>query len=311
MDLELHLLDLRYEALRKRSAKRERQVLCSLSEVGQQLPIVVVGGGEQQRWIVIDGYKRVRALRRLKHDTVRATAWEVQEVEALLLDRMMRSGDGEGALEQGWLLLELEHRFGLTPEELSRRFDKSPSWVSRRLGLVRELPRAIQDRVRGGQIGAHVATKYLLPLARAKREAAERLTEAIAPLRLSTRQVGQLYGGWQNGDDRTRELIETQPEVYLKTLQAAEQEEPRPSEQLLSELGALGGIARRILRRLQRGLWRRLGREEQAEATRCAAQARADTVRLFARVDDERERAARKEEPDARPEHTHSDPAVA
>ena len=42
MDLELHLLDLRYEALRKRNAKRERQVLCSLSEVGQQLPIVVV-----------------------------------------------------------------------------------------------------------------------------------------------------------------------------------------------------------------------------------------------------------------------------
>jgi len=42
----------------------------------------------------------------------------------------------ETALEQGWLLAELEQHFGYGLEELARRFDRSVSWVSRRLALV-------------------------------------------------------------------------------------------------------------------------------------------------------------------------------
>jgi ParB family chromosome partitioning protein len=45
-------------------------------------------------------------------------------------------GDHETALEEGWLLVELEQRLGYGLEELARRFDRSPSWVSRRIGLV-------------------------------------------------------------------------------------------------------------------------------------------------------------------------------
>jgi len=38
-------------------------------------------------------------------DTVEAVVWSLSEVEALLLDRSMRSGDQETALEEGWLLV--------------------------------------------------------------------------------------------------------------------------------------------------------------------------------------------------------------
>ena len=61
MELELHQLELRYERLRKRATATERALLGSLAEHGQQLPIVVVGA--DTRFIVIDGYKRVRAIR--------------------------------------------------------------------------------------------------------------------------------------------------------------------------------------------------------------------------------------------------------
>ena len=128
MDLEFHQLDLRYERLRRRNPRRERLLLASVAETGQQLPVVVVEGGDEGRWVLIDGYKRVRALRRLARDTVRATAWVVSEAEALLLDRLMRTAESEGALEQGWLLRELHQRFGFSCEELARRFDKSKSW---------------------------------------------------------------------------------------------------------------------------------------------------------------------------------------
>ena len=40
--LELHQLNLRYERLRKRSPREERALLVSLSEIGQQLPVVVI-----------------------------------------------------------------------------------------------------------------------------------------------------------------------------------------------------------------------------------------------------------------------------
>jgi hypothetical protein len=43
----------------------------------------------------------------------------------------MPCGDHEMALEEGWLLVELEQRFGHGLEELVRRFDRSTSYCSR------------------------------------------------------------------------------------------------------------------------------------------------------------------------------------
>ena len=74
MEVEFQHLDLRYERLRKHHPHHERQLLGSLADHGQQVPIVVVRGQGEAR-VVIDGYKRVRALRRLARDTVYATEW--------------------------------------------------------------------------------------------------------------------------------------------------------------------------------------------------------------------------------------------
>ena len=78
----------------------------------------------------------------------------MSEAEALLLDRSLRFSRQESALEQGWLLSEMEQRFGYSLEELARRFDRSVSWVSRRLALVELLPETIQQQVREGKIAA-------------------------------------------------------------------------------------------------------------------------------------------------------------
>jgi ParB family chromosome partitioning protein len=280
MELELHQLDLRYQALRRRSARKERSVLASLSEIGQQAPVVVLMV-EGERPVLLDGYKRVRALGRLGKDMVQATSWALPEPEALILERLMRNAETDSPLEQGWLLRELCERFGLTPTEIAKRFDKSLSWASRRLALVRELPESIQERVRGGQLVAHAAMKHLVPLARANREEAERLGEVCSTRQLSSREVGALCAAWRGGSPATRALILDSPEVVLRAQEEARRpKEPvGPDERLLSDFAALSGIARRARRLLHERGVDVVGREELGRAARSA---HAETDSLFA-----------------------------
>ena len=168
-------------------------------------------------FVVIDGYKRVRALRRLGRDTVAAGCWPGEEAEALIATRLMQTAEPETALEQSWLLAELHERFGLSLEELARRFSHSVSWVSRRLALVHELPDSIQERVRRGEMGAHGAAKYLVPLARANRQVCLELVEAIGATRLSSRDLGILYTAYQTGNWVTRQRLLEAPLVFLKS----------------------------------------------------------------------------------------------
>lgn len=252
MDLELVHLDLRYAELRTRSADRERRLLASLAEVGQQTPVVVVRAAERE--VLVDGYKRVRALRRLGHDLVRATHWDLGELDALVLERVLRASDSSSALEEGWFLHELVTRFGLSREELARRFDRTPSWVSRRLGLVTDLPTAVQEHVRSGAIGSHAAMRYLVPLARANERDCEALSASVAPLRPSSRELGLLYETYVSGNETTRALVVSDPSLVLRARAAdGDAQGATPAEQLLEDLRITAAIARRASGRLRKG----------------------------------------------------------
>lgn len=282
MDLELHQLTLRYERLRKRQPREERSLLVSLSEIGQQLPVVVIQ--EAASFILIDGYKRVRALKRLARDTVRATCWQVAEAEALLLERGLRRGS-EDALDQAWLLAELQERCQWSLEELARRFEHSKSWVSGRLALLQALPASIQEQIRTGAISAHAAMKYLVPLARVDAAAAQALATALTPLKPTSRQVGALYAGWQAGTERTRELIVHSPQIYLQAQASREAPPISGTQRFLQDLFALGGIARRAHRLLEGHLLVQLRESELKEVTEAFARANSDLQRLLQRFE--------------------------
>jgi ParB family transcriptional regulator, chromosome partitioning protein len=217
MQLEFHQLDRRWEQLRVREPDRQRRLMASLADGGQQTPIIVVADNDSGRYVVIDGHKRIAALERLGRDTVEATVWAMTEAEALLLDSSLRSSRPECALQQGWLLAEMEQRFGYSLEQLARRFDRSLSWVSRRLALVELLPDGIQQQVREGRIAPQVAMKYLVPVARVSVADCERMAAALARLHCDTRQAGQLYAAWRDGSRVIRQRILDEPDLFLKT----------------------------------------------------------------------------------------------
>jgi ParB/RepB/Spo0J family partition protein len=281
MELELQQLDRRYEDLRTRQPQRERRLLASLSQSGQQVPIVVVRGSEAD-YVVVDGFKRVRALVRLGADTVLGTCWEMSEPEALIVDRLLVGSERASALEQGWLLRDLVDRFSLGEAELARRFDRSVSWVSRRLGLVRDLPAQVQQSVRAGQVMPHVAMKYLLPLARANVGDCLSLLARLGSERPSSRAMGRLYVCYMAGDVRTRERLVADPLLFLRVDEERRRRPTDAGEQLLADLRVLAAVARRVCQRLER--WHE-------EALRAEVRDQADV--LFRRVQTEFSRLAR------------------
>src|SRR5437773_7415879 len=174
----------------------------------------------------------------------------MSEADALVLDRSMRFSEQETALEQGWLLQELERRFGYSLEDLARRFDRSVSWVSRRLSLVEQLPEAVQQRVRSGEISAHVAMKYLAPVARANLSDCQRMAEAFSKYRFSTRQAGEIYAAWRDASSSMRQRILDSPQLFLKAHQEVSSQPGSAADELLRDLTMVVAITNRASRRL-------------------------------------------------------------
>jgi len=289
MQLEFHQLDVRWEHLRVREPHRQRHLLASLAESGQQTPIVVViAKDDNNRYLVIDGYKRIAALRQLGRDTVEATVWSMSEAEALVLSRSQRMSPQESALELGWLLSEMEQRFGYSFDELARRFDRSISWVSRRLALVELLPEAVQHHVREGNISAQIAMKYLVPMARVSAEDCERMAAAFVKHRCDTRQAAQLYTAWREGSRVVRERILTEPELFLKTQRQSQTAKPAAAQQVECDLEMALAILRRAGRRLNEAL-PEMNAAQQEQAQREIEGARRELNRMAERIGKEQE----------------------
>ena len=242
--LEFHQLDRRLETLRVRHPARQRRLISSLAESGQQTPIIVIESIENTgRYLVIDGHKRIAALQQLGRDTVEAVVWEMSEAEALILERSLRMSEPETALEQGWLLEEMESRLGYSIEELARRFDRSRNWVASRLALVETLPASVQQLVREGKIAAQVAMRHLVPVARINVEHCQRMAAAFAEQPWTSREAGEFYQAWRHAGAAVRERILSAPKLFRKTQE--------PPNTLDKELNQITAIAQRALEHLE------------------------------------------------------------
>ena len=68
--------------------------------------------------------------------------------------------------------------------------------------------------------------KYLVPVARAKIEDCQRMADAFAAHRFTSRQAGELYAAWRDASPPIRQRILDDPELFLK---AHQQAEPQPT----------------------------------------------------------------------------------
>jgi ParB/RepB/Spo0J family partition protein len=214
-EVELRLLALDFAHLRARDAKAEATLMASIGVVGQQHPVIVVVRDDGQR-VVIDGYRRVRALHKLGRETVVVLVLGRSEADALAYCHRLATGRRRSMLEEGWLVRELCEGIGRTLGQVGIALGRSRSWVSRRLGFATALPTEIEAAVRDGIVSPHGAMRSLLRLARANKGHAQQIVSAIGRERLTTRQLGTLWAAYHAGDAERRARIAEQPLLLLR-----------------------------------------------------------------------------------------------
>ena len=244
VDLELRFLARPYEDLRLRVAAREREVLASLEKHGQQHPILVVAGPGEQ-FTVVDGHVRIRALRRLGRDLVRAQILAGPIVDALVHVQIGLSRRRPAPLEEAWLIRELMDNQSGSIREIAVRFSRTAVWVQGRLDLLKDLPEAIQDLVAAGRLGAHVAERVLLPMARMNRVHAQTVATALVSADATSREARELLAHYRKGKPPARQVLVSNALTFIKTLRV-------PADVLLAGERPLTSDDRTLVERLAR-----------------------------------------------------------
>lgn len=222
MQVELRSLGLEYAHLRARDARAEALIAASLEQEGQRHPVLVVHRADRAL-VLIDGYRRVGALRKLGGDTVVVLVLGTCEADALEYCHRLATSPRRSVLEEGWLVRELCEAAGRTVAQVAAALGRNCSWVSRRLGLARALPESIEQAVVRGAIGTHGAMRSLVPLARANKAHAETMAAALAAARPTTRALDQLWSAYRRADAEQRARIAQEPLLFLRVTDAMTQ----------------------------------------------------------------------------------------
>ena len=200
--IEIVHLDMLYAHTRIRRPREIVSLADSLLRCGQLLPIVVVES-TPPRFVLIDGYKRVAAARRVGRDTLQAQIWPGCEKDALF-QLLARDGARQfDVFEQAQLLRELKTTHRLSQTEIAAGMGRHPSWVTRRLAIIEELPQSVVKAVRTGELSCWSASRVVVPLARANLQHAEALVAAISKHPVTSRE---LLSFWQHYQSANRSL---------------------------------------------------------------------------------------------------------
>ena len=106
--VERHQLLTRFASLRVEDPRRLRKLTGSIERQGQLMPVVAVPVANQEvRWVLIDGYRRLAALRHLGKDLIWVDVWDREVDEALLLCLSRGPERCWQAIEEAALMFEL------------------------------------------------------------------------------------------------------------------------------------------------------------------------------------------------------------
>ena len=221
-EIEIAHLHLRYAHTRVHGPERVSSLASSIERFGQIIPVIALREG-MDSFVLIDGYLRVKAVRRCRRDTVAAEIWECKEEEALVEVLARAHTRKWDLIEEAALLRELYHQYHLPQSRIASLLGRKQGWVSGRLALYDALSEDILELIRKGCISTWAATRVIAPIARAIPEHGKVLSESLTKEDLSTRDLALFFRHYQKANRKQRENMVLQPALFLKALRAREE----------------------------------------------------------------------------------------
>jgi len=152
IDIALDKIHESYARFRLIQPRAESNMLKSIERFGQMTP-VVVGSCENDRYELIDGFKRLRALRRLEKKSIRARVLEGQgRVLKAAVIQLNREGRTIRDMEEALVIVSLYREEELNQVEIGTLLGHDASWVSRRIALIEKLSEDVLEHLRLGLI---------------------------------------------------------------------------------------------------------------------------------------------------------------
>jgi ParB/RepB/Spo0J family partition protein len=239
----------RFSALRITRPRAEAAMEKSLQTYGQLSPVVcarIVGASAYE---LVDGFKRLRASRRLKRRSLLARTLDltVRACKAAMIE-LNHTSSSLNAMEEALVLRSLYREDRLTQEQIGVLVSRDKSWVSRRLRLAEELDEDVQQDIRLGLLSV-VTGREVARLPRGNQKAA---VASILKYRLSTREVARLVSH-----------LLTRPRWEYATILASPWElfehSPKSSD-LKGSLAGMDRVCRRVSEQVQQAAQEELER---------------------------------------------------
>jgi ParB-like chromosome segregation protein Spo0J len=213
--VSLDLLGQAYRRYRLADADAEAAMAGSLRRWGQLAAVMACV--RQQKFEVLDGFKRLAAARQVGMTSLSVRVLEVDDREAkaaiLSLNRGQRA---TRELEEAWIVQALVREDGLTQVETGQLLGRHKSWVCRRLALLERLSEAVKEDMRLGLVGPALA-RQLTRLPTGNQEALLALTRRET---LSAQEVSGVIGLLEAASDEQAAFVLARPREALQRAQS-------------------------------------------------------------------------------------------
>lgn len=208
-EIEIRKISTKYESFRLKDKVRQKYLLESILQNGVKEPLqCAVQSG---RYILLDGFKRLRCCVKLKISCVPVATVGADEAESILYIIRLSNEKSLNIVEQARFVDELKKSFGLGVTEIARRLEVSNAWVSVRMGILGEMSDCIKNEVFSGRFPLRSYMYTLRQFTRVNKipkETVDRFVQAVAGKSLSQRNIEKLAYGYFRGNEQIKKQIE-------------------------------------------------------------------------------------------------------
>jgi predicted transcriptional regulator len=208
-EIELSVLDLKYEGYRMKNPAQEARLLASIAHRGIEEP--VEGVEEADRKILLNGFKRYRCAVKLG---IRIAPYAtLGEDEASGIINLLRVANDRSLtiLEQAGFIHQLRQFDQMSVADIADELSRSKAWVSMRIGLIGEMSAVVRQKIFSGQFPVYpymYTLRQFMRMNGVKKQDIEDFVVALSGKKLSVREIEQLAHGYFRGPKSFRETIQ-------------------------------------------------------------------------------------------------------